>query len=78
MRAAAGNLSTSAVMSGSHVGPPTANEREPILIVDGLDFSGLEPHELAVKDACCCGVRWTTFFGLQFQMDSVGRVIVLS
>jgi hypothetical protein len=26
-------------------------------------------HEVAAKDACCCGVRWATFFGLQFQMD---------
>jgi hypothetical protein len=26
-------------------------------------------HEVADKDACCCDVRWTTFFGLQFQID---------
>ena len=35
------------------------------------------PH----KDAsccCCCEVRWTTFLGLQFQMDCVGLVIALS
>src|SRR3984885_16165002 len=27
---------------------------------------------------CCAALRWTTFFGLQFQMDCVGRVIALS
>ena len=35
-------------------------------------------HEVAASDACCCAVRWETFFGLQFQMDWVGRVIALS
>ena len=30
------------------------------------------------KDATCCGVRWTMFFGLQFQMDCVGWVAALS
>ncbi len=27
---------------------------------------------------CCCAVSWTTFLGLQFQMDCVGWVIALS
>ena len=46
--------------------------RPPVRQVDS------DSHELADKDACCCGVRWTTFFGLQFHMDWVGRVIALS
>ena len=28
--------------------------------------------------ACCAAVSWTTFFGLQFQMDFVGAVSFLS
>src|ERR1700678_1359707 len=32
----------------------------------------------AFSCCCCLAVRWTTFLGLQFQMDCVGRVIALS
>jgi len=35
-----------------------------------------EPHaHKAFSCCCCCEVRWTTFLGLQFQMDCVGLVI---
>ncbi len=45
---------------------------------EGAKVLSGDSHELADRDACCCGVRWATFFGSQFQMDWVGRVIALS
>jgi hypothetical protein len=53
----------------------TTGDRSPRLPVQQVDSNS---HELAAKAACCFGVRWETFLGLQFQMDWVGRVIALS
>ena len=36
------------------------------------------PTHKAFSCACCAAVRWTTFLGLQFQMDCVGSVSFLS
>ena len=33
---------------------------------------------MALSCATCAGVSWTTFLGLQFQMDCVGAVSFLS
>src|SRR5271168_4164312 len=37
----------------------------------------MHPHK-EFSFCCCCAVKCTTFLGLQFQMDCVGRVIDLS
>jgi hypothetical protein len=36
------------------------------------------PAQMAFIWACCAAVSWMTFFGLQFQMDSVGPVSFLT
>ena len=36
------------------------------------------PDHKDAKVCCSCAVKWTTFLGLQFQMDCVGWVIALS
>jgi hypothetical protein len=44
------------------------------------NFSGSAGNwaQRAFSAACCAVVSWTTFLGLQFQMDRVGLVIALS
>ena len=38
----------------------------------------LNPAHKEFSCCCCREVSWTTFLGLQFQMDCVGRVMPLS
>ena len=40
-----------------------------------VPWAAVEAHaQRAFISACCAAVNWTTFLGLQFQMDCVGRV----